>query len=110
MLAAVVSAAALALSPWVLPAGAATQSKAATRQVAAVTTIPDDFFTLYPGWSDDNYDYLDDDYYGYPDPETEVDELPGTGSGLAVLALLSSAAVVTGAGLSLGAGRRVRRR
>lgn len=74
----------------------------ATVPTAVPTSIPDDFLTLFPEWTDDNLDYLD--------PHTSAASLPGTGTGLGVLAIVSSAAVVTGAGLSLGAGRRARRR
>ena len=69
---------------------------------AVPTSVPDDFLTLFPEWSDDNLDYLD--------PHTSAASLPGTGTGLGLLAFVSSAAVVAGAGLSLGAGRRARRR
>lgn len=70
---------------------------------AVPTTIPDDFLTLFPQWSNDVYDYLD--------PGASASSaIPATGRNMALLALLSAAAIVTGAGLSFGARSRVRRR
>ena len=87
----------------VLPAARSSASTPGGFPVAPVTTtIPDDFLTLFPEWSDDNMDYLD--------PGAHATSLPRTGTAIRVLGLGSAAFVVVGAGLSRGAGSRARRR
>ena len=79
--------------------------RAAQAELPTTTTVPDDFYTLYPEWSDDNLDYLD------PGAHTSgTAPLPGTGGPQRALALVSCAAVVIGVALSRGAGTHARRR
>ena len=57
-------------------------------------SLPDDHYTLFPDWSNDNYGYLN--------PGNENTSIPETGGSTGALAIASAVALVTGTALTVG--------